>query len=106
MFMVAMTDVHDLKGQYMEARDPDTHAIIGAAMDVHNILGHGFLEGVYLEALGIELARNGVPHRVECPLPITYRNIVLIRSYRADLICNEAILVELKALTRLSGTED
>jgi len=75
-------------------------------MEVHNTLSYGFLEPVYHEALTIELTHAGIPFRRECALPITYKETVLACHYRADLICFENVLVELKALTRLSGAED
>jgi hypothetical protein len=73
-----------------DSRDPQTRAIIGAAMEVHRQLGAGFLEAVYQEALAIELADRGIPFRREEELPIDYKGII----------------VELKALQLLSGTEE
>jgi GxxExxY protein len=87
-------------------RDPLTFAIIGAAMTVHRTLGHGFLEAVYQEALAIEFLECGIPYQREVALPITYRGKMLQTSYRADFLCYGAILVELKALQKLSGTEE
>ncbi|VAW41431.1 hypothetical protein MNBD_CHLOROFLEXI01-5158, partial [hydrothermal vent metagenome] len=57
----------------MARRDPLTYDVIGAAMEVHKRLGHGFLEGVYQEALALELTHRDVPFRREVDLPITYR---------------------------------
>ncbi|EGF90912.1 hypothetical protein ABI_23240 [Asticcacaulis biprosthecium C19] len=90
----------------LDKRDPQTYAIIGAAMEVHSRLGHGFLEAVYHEALAIELGRAGVPFRRECALPIHYRDSILACQYRADFICFDNVLVELKALAELSPRED
>jgi GxxExxY protein len=87
-------------------RDPRTYAIIGAAMEVHKQLGHGFLEPVYQEALAIELGKRTIPFRREVRLPIHYKGLRLDTTYCADFICFESIVVELKALARLSGTED
>ena len=92
------------KGKGVE-RDPETYAVIGAAMEVHSRLGPGFLEGVYHEALGIELKRQQVPFRTEVPLEVWYRGERLGCSYRADLICFQALVVELKALARIGRTE-
>jgi GxxExxY protein len=87
-------------------RDERSFMIIGAAMAVHSELGHGFLEAVYQEALGRELTYRNIPFRKEVTLPINYRGQLLSTSYRADFICYDSLLVELKALQRLSGIEE
>jgi GxxExxY protein len=86
--------------------DPRTFAIIGAAMEVHRQLGCGFLEPVYQEALAIELAVRGVPHRREVELLVYYKGQRLNSCYRADFLCYDSVIVELKALAKLSGTEE
>jgi GxxExxY protein len=87
-------------------RDPRTYAIIGSAMEVHRTLGLGFLEAVYHEALQIELELQHIPYASEVALPITYKNVKLKTTYRADFICYESIIVEIKALKNLTGTEE
>jgi GxxExxY protein len=87
-------------------RDEQTYAVIGAAMAVHNALGSGFLEAVYQEALAIELAFRGVAFEREVALPIMYRGERLNVSYRADFVCFGTLLVELKAIARLSAIEN
>ena len=86
--------------------DSRTYAIIGAAMEVHRELGCGFLEAVYQEALAVELARRKVPFKREATLPIRYKGQELRTLYRVDFLCYDSVIVELKALTKLSGTEE
>lgn len=89
-----------------DQRDPETYALIGAAMEVHGQLGRGFLEQAYQEALAIELGLRKIPFLREAQLNITYRGKVLTAKYKADFICYNAVIVELKALARLSGIEE
>jgi GxxExxY protein len=85
--------------------DPQTYAIIGAAMEVHRELGHGFLEAVYQEALAVELTRHEIPFQREVCLEVKYKNRPLACSYKADFICFGEILVELKAIEKLGDAE-
>ena len=86
--------------------DPQTYAIIGAAMEVHRALGCGFLEPVYQEALAVELANCSIPFRREPKFPISYKWCPLESHYRPDFVCFNAVIVELKALGRLSSIEE
>lgn len=90
----------------MTDRDAQTYAIIGAAMEVHSTLGHGFLESVYQEALAIEMHMRSIPFRREVVMPVTYKGTTLACSYRADFVCFDAVIIEVKALTRLSAAEE
>ena len=87
-------------------RDPRTFAIIGAAVEVHRELGAGFLEAVYQEAFARELAKREIPFRAEVELPVFYKGERLSSSYRADFVCFDSIIVEIKALGQLTGIEE
>lgn len=87
-------------------KDMQTYEIIGAAMNVHSALGSGFLESVYQEALEVEFQLNGIPYVREKLLPIHYRTRPLKTAYKADFLCFDSVIVELKALQNLSGIEE
>lgn len=87
-------------------RDVETYSIIGAAMQVHRHLGNGFLEAVYHEALMREFNLESIPYEREKELPVFYRGERLPIGYRADFVCFGQVIVELKALSVISGTEE
>jgi GxxExxY protein len=80
--------------------------IIGAAMAVRTELGPGFLESVYQEALEMELAERKIPFTPQKPLCVHYKGKLLTKSFIADLVCYDKIIVELKAISRLTNTEE
>src|SRR5678815_2909390 len=80
----------------------EVYAIVGAAMDVYNDLGPGFLENVYQEAMGIELDSRKIPSRPSREIHIKYKGRVLKKFYIADLICYNRIIVEIKATDKLT----
>lgn len=87
-------------------RDARTHAIIGAALEVHRTLGPGFLEAVYEEALAKELSLRNIPFRVQCEIPVFYKGEKLATAYRADFICFDSVILELKAIRQLTAIEE
>jgi len=89
----------------VENRDARTYVVIGAAMEVHKQLGCGFLESVYHEALAIEMVSRDIPFKHEVALPIVYKGQHLKTFYRADFVCFEEIIVEIKARAELGGVE-
>ena len=81
----------------------ETYKIIGAAIEVHKVLGCGFLEAVYQEALEKEFILQNIPFSREIVLPIYYKGQLLQKTYIADFVCFEKIIVELKSLSVLSS---
>ena len=84
----------------------EVYAVVGAAMEVKQVLGAGFLEGVYQEAMLVELTARGVPVEAEKPIDIKYKGRCLTHRYYADLVCFGQVIVELKAINRLSGRDE
>ena len=84
----------------------EVYAVVGAAMEVQRVLGRGFLEGVYQDAMQLELTARGVPFEAEKPIDVEYKGQCLTHRYYADLVCFGQVIVELKALSRLSGNEE
>ena len=83
----------------------EVYAIIGAAIEVHKVLGSGFLEAVYQEALELELASRGIPFHAQKELRIRYKQQYLSKTYIADFVVFDKIIVEIKALDQLSPRE-
>ena len=85
-------------------RRQEAYDITGAAMQVYNKLGIGFLEAVYQEALAIEFTKRGIPFERENELKIYYDGLELKTTYRADFVCYSDIIVELKAVAELDDS--
>ena len=82
------------------------YKIIGAGYEVHNVLGAGFLEAVYQEALELEFQIRNIPYQREVKLDIYYKGNLLKKYYEADFICFDSIIVELKALSSLASEHE
>ena len=87
-------------------RDSRTYKIIGAAMEVHKELGCGFLEAVYQEALEREFLTQGIPFRAQPIVNIFYKRKPLSKKYQPDFLCYDEVIVEIKALSGLTGNEE
>ncbi len=79
-----------------------TESIIGAAIEVHRDLGPGLLESAYENCLTFELVERGLKVEQQKPLPVVYREVKLDCGYRLDLLVEEAVIVEVKAVDRLA----
>jgi GxxExxY protein len=74
-------------------------------MEVHRELGSGFLEAVYQDAIELELTERTIPFIREYPIRVLYKSQTLNTPYRADFVCNEDIIVELKTIKALGDVE-
>jgi GxxExxY protein len=86
-----LTDVNILTGK-----------IIGAAIEVHRVLGPGLLESAYHQCLARELEIQQIPFKFEWPLPIEYKGLHLKRGYRMDLLVKECVIVEVKSIASIA----
>ena len=79
----------------------EVYKIVGAAMEVYNQLGSGFLEAVYQEALEIEFNNRDIPYQSQAEISINYKGYKLKKFYIADFLVFDKIVVEIKAVNRL-----
>jgi len=75
-----------------------TEKIIGAAMEVHRVTGPGLLESAYEECLCYELSRLGIGFKRQVQMPVPYKGLKLDCGYRLDLLVEDSVIVELKAV--------
>ena len=90
-----------MTGDHNHVLEGLTRKILACAFEVHRVLGPGLLESTYRACLLREMGERGLEAREEVPIAISYRGRQLDAGYRADLIVDEAVLVELKAVERL-----
>jgi GxxExxY protein len=83
-----------------------TDKIIGAAIDVHRALGPGLLESAYEACLVFELIERGLKVERQKPLPLVYRGITLDCAYRMDIVVNDDVIVEVKAVQKLDRVHE
>ena len=84
-----------------EELDKITQAIIGAAIEVHQTLGPGLLESPYEACLAFELGEMGYKVDQQKPLPLVYKTVTLDCGYRLDLLVDDKVIVEVKAIEQL-----
>jgi GxxExxY protein len=84
----------------------EVYAIIGAAIEVHREMGHGFLEGVYEECFGYEMVDRSIPHLEKPEVAIQYKQRRLKKKYIPDFLCFGEIVVEIKAIKSLTDGEE
>jgi GxxExxY protein len=79
----------------------EAYVIQGAIFEVYRTLGCGFLEAVYQQALEVELTQRNIPFVSQAEIGVEYKGVKLDQSYRADLVCYDKIILELKAVQNL-----
>ncbi|MBN1213862.1 MAG: GxxExxY protein [Candidatus Lokiarchaeota archaeon] len=84
----------------------EAYKIIGCCFEVHNELGHGFLEAVYQEALSIEFTKQNIPFVQFSEMNVFYKDIELKKKYYPDFLCFSNIIVEIKAMEALSPADE
>ena len=87
-------------------KDQRTYKIIGAAIEVHKELDSGFLEAVYQEAPGREFTTQEIPFRSQPFVEIIYKGTPLEKKYQPDFICYDEVIVEIKAISGITGNEE
>ncbi len=78
-----------------------TEKIIGCAIEVHKAIGPGLLESAYEECLCYELAQNGLTFQRQVPLPVVYKDVKLDCGYKLDILVENTVIIELKAVDRI-----
>jgi GxxExxY protein len=100
------TDLHGLNTDNLNLLyEKTTKSIIGAAFDVYNELGYGFLERVYQRALQIELIQRGHKVEIEYAINVKYKNII-VGEYKADLFVDAKIIIELKVSKNYNSEDE
>jgi len=83
--------------------DPFTGRVIGGAIEVHRVLGPGLLESTYQQCLAHELHLNGIPFKPEHPTPVEHKAVRPDCGYRIDVLVDDRLILELKAVETVSG---
>ena len=84
-------------------KDAFTGKVIGCAIEVHRRLGPGLLESTYQQCLARELHLNGIGFKLEHPLPVEYKGVQLDCGYRIDILAENRLIIELKAIEKITG---
>ena len=102
-----LNKIRDQRKNEMEQLYHDEgYALVGAAMEVYNEMGPGFLEDVYQECFELELAARNIPFQAQLPLNLWYKGMQLKKGYKPDLLVFDSIIVELKAEKTLTGRDE
>ena len=81
--------------------DELSHRVIGCALEVHRALGPGPLESAYEQCLARELSIAEIPFQLQCPIPVEYKGVRIDCGFRADVLVDESLLIELKSVAHV-----
>ena len=84
----------------------EVYNIIGACIEVYNVMWSGFLEAVYQEALEREFSAQEIPFKSQPVVDVLYKGQLLNKTYQPDYVCYDEVIVEIKAISALSGIEE
>jgi len=87
-------------------RDALTGKVIGCAIEVHRILGPGLLESAYQKALVHELCEQNIAFKTEVPLPVQYKGTEIDCAYRMDVVIEDQLILELKAVNHIESIHE
>jgi GxxExxY protein len=90
----------------LHGHDPLTEQVIGAAIEVHKALGPGLLESAYEQCLGIVLEEVGLKVARQVDVPLEFRGRRITPAYRLDILVNDVLIVEVKAVEKLMPVHD
>ncbi|MBW1637034.1 MAG: GxxExxY protein [Deltaproteobacteria bacterium] len=84
-------------------QDQFTKKVIGCAIEVHRSLGPGLLESTYQQCLAYELSSQNISFELEVPMPVEYKSVSLDCGYRIDVLVDDRLILELKAVDKIIG---
>ncbi|MDP3031741.1 MAG: GxxExxY protein, partial [Rhodocyclaceae bacterium] len=96
--MITTENTESTEKKLVECPEGLIEIVIGAALRVHRTFGPGLLESVYERALAFELMDQGVAARIQIEIPVSYRGRPLGLGFRADMIVESSLLLEIKAV--------
>ena len=83
--------------------DKLSNRVIGCCIEVHKELGPGLLESAYEQSLAHELRLQNIPFEIQKPMPVEYKGVKLNCGYRLDIVVNNELILELKAVDSITG---
>ncbi len=80
---------------------PLSNKVIGCALEVHRVLGPGLLESTYEQCLAHELSLAAISFKLQAPLPVNYKNVIIDCGYRIDVLVDNKLIIEIKSVEKI-----